>query len=264
MKAYKIIEELELWVKPELIDSWDNTGFQIGYYDQEIKKVLIALDLDRHVLNHAINHNIDMIITHHPIIFSPIKSITSKTYSGSLILDAIKNNILVYNAHSNLDITQNGVNDELAKILGIKNTKILSEAIEIDNKSYGYGKVGEIKDININDFIEVVKMKLEVEDIIVYGKVDNQIISKVSVCGGSGASFIPDVISNKSDVYITGDIKYHDAQLAYENDLILIDASHYDTEKVILPTIKNYLISKFKDSLEISVVYESTLPRAIY
>lgn len=264
MKGNNIIVELEKWIKPELIDTWDNTGFQIGDNNIEVKKILLALDLDREVLDYAIDNNIDMIITHHPVIFRPIESITNTSYKGRLIMDAIKNNILIYNAHSNLDLVDKGVNDQFAKLLEMRNVEKLSDTVKVDQMDYGYGRIGEIEEINILDFLEKVKSKLKADHLIVYGDLNNKVVSRIAVCGGSGAGFIDDAILNNAQVYVTGDIKYHDAQLAYENDLILIDASHYDTEKIILPIIKEYLIEKFADNLDIEILSESMLPKIIY
>ena len=251
MKAKDIIGLMNKWAMPELIDSWDNTGFQIGDDNKEVKKILLALDLDSKVLEKAINDDFQMIITHHPLIFQPIKSITNLNYKGKLIQELIKNEILVYNAHSNLDQAKGGVNDELAKLLGLKNSKILSENHFKEINSYGYGKVGDIDNVNLEEYLDFVKKKLKINNLIVYGDL-NKKISRVAVCGGSGSSFIDDAYRENACIYITGDIKYHDAQLADQLGLTLIDPGHYHTEKVILPVVKEYMLEK-SDELYIEV-----------
>lgn len=258
------------WTRKDLIDSWDNTGFQIGDFNKDVKKVLLGLDLDRSLLNKAISEGFDMIITHHPIIFNPIKNITNESIKGNLILDIIQNDIVAYNAHSNLDIVENGVNSELANVLGLRNKEVLSKIhyetklnIEGDSKTYGYGRVGDIEESSMADFIHFVKSKLDIEDIIVFGDRE-RLIKRVAVCGGSGGDFIIDAAESNADIYITGDIKYHDAQLAYELGLTVFDAGHFNTERIILPVIKEYLNQKFKDEIIIKVVMESGLPHKIY
>ena len=241
MRAKDIIKLMNKWALPELIDSWDNTGFQIGDENQEIKRILIALDLDSKVLKKAINENFQMIITHHPLIFQPINSITNLNYKEKMIYDLIRNDIIVYNAHSNLDQAEGGVNDELAKLLGLKNTRILRKNHENEINSYGYGKIGDIDDINILDYLDFIKKALKTDNLVVYGDM-NKKVNKIAVCGGSGSDFIYDAYKENSCVYITGDIKYHDAQLADELGLTLVDAGHYHTEKIILPVIKDYLL----------------------
>lgn len=266
MKLKNIIDYMENWVPSRLIDAWDNTGFQIGLEKKYIKNVLIALDLDEYTLKIAIEGKFDLIITHHPIIFKPLKTIISTNPKEKLILDIIKNDIAVYNAHSNLDLAIGGVNDEFAKRLNMKNKKHLKEIFkeEVDgaNIVYGYGKIGEIEETSLENFIEVIKSALNIEDLIVYGCIDKT-IKKVAICGGSGSDFIKEACDARVDLYITSDIKYHEAQYAYERGLTLIDVGHFHSEKIILPVIKKYLEKEFK-SLNIEVVMEQSLPKKIY
>lgn len=250
---------MDQWAKPELIDSWDNTGFQVGDENQEVEKILIALDLDRLVLDKAINGNYQMIITHHPIIFKPLNQIISTNYKENLIIDLIKNNIIAYNAHSNLDLAKNGVSHALAERLNILNTKALKKVYNDESYNYGYGQIGETQSLSTIELIALIKSKLQIDKIILYGEMKDH-LTKIAVCGGSGSDFIYDAYIQGADVYITGDIKYHDAQLANELGLTLIDAGHFNTEKVILPKIKEYLNNNLKDKVTIDIVYESSIP----
>lgn len=247
---------MESWAKPELIDSWDNTGFQVGDQSRVVNKILIALDLDRIVLDKAINENYQMIITHHPIIFKPLHKITADNYKENLLLDLIKHNIVAYNAHSNLDLADNGVSHILANKMKMYNTRPLKIVYNDEKNKHGYGQVGEIKGINKKDLINLIKEELDAEYIIVYGDLTAE-ITKLAVCGGSGSDFILDAHIEGAEAYLTGDIKYHDAQLANELGLVLIDAGHYNTEKIILPVIKQYLNNNIKNLVEIDLIYES-------
>ena len=161
MKAIDIIKAFEKWAPKELIDSWDNTGFQIGDPEKDVKKILIALDLDKDVLKKAIAQEFQMVITHHPIIFKPLKSITTEEHNSSIIYEAIRNDIVVYNAHTNLDLAPGGVNDSLADILGLKDRKPLS-FVENQNMSntFGYGRVGYIEKISFKGFLDLIKKNL--------------------------------------------------------------------------------------------------------
>lgn len=265
MKANDIMKILDDWAEQKLVDSWDNTGFQIGNDDLDIKKILIALDLDENVLEKAINEGFQMIVTHHPIIFKPLKSINNRSYLGSLILRIITNNIVVYNAHSNLDLAIGGVNDELANILQLTNTKPLNNIVQdkFDEDYYGYGRVGDIDEIDTIDFLYRVKESLCLNDLRVYGNI-NKKISKIAVCGGSGGEFIHDAYKNGADLYISGDIKYHEAQQGLQLGMIIVDAGHYHTEKVILPVIKKILLHGSKSELCIEVFKETAVAYKIY
>ncbi len=366
MKASEIIDLMNQWAYPYLIDEWDNTGFQLGDLEKEVNKVIVALDLDREVLNEALKEKAEMIITHHPLIFKPLKALRKQNYKERLIIDLIKEDLVVYNAHTNLDITINGVNDALAEILNLKNYKPLKVTYEeplykfvvfvpkshastirevlgnegtgfignyshctyniegigtfmplegtspyigehnkleeveeirietivekkdlgriikkvLDNhpyeevaydiyplenkgKSFGYGRIGEVDRIKLIDYLDLIKRQLKVDNLIVYGDLEKE-ISKVAVCGGSGASFIYDAYLKGADVYITGDVKYHDSQYASELGLIIVDAGHFDTEKVILPVIKEYIEEKTQNSVSVRIYEKSSPQRVIY
>ena len=237
MLAKDIIKSMNEWADPKFIDTWDNTGFQIGDENNNIKKILVSLDLDRLVLDYAIENNYDMIINHHPLIFKPIKSITTNNHKEKIIYDLIKSNIVVYNAHTNLDQAEGGVSSELARVLGLKDPITLTDS-EIENG--GYGKIGDIKEMTTREYADLIKRKLNIEHLTIYGDI-NKKIKKVALCGGAGSDFIYDAYKNKADLYITGDIKYHEAQMADELGLSIIDPGHFHTEKLILPVIKEYL-----------------------
>lgn len=262
MKAIDIMDSMEKWAKVELIDSWDNTGFQIGNSEKQVDKILIALDLDEKILEIAIKGEYDMIITHHPLIFSPLKTITSQAPKEKLILDIIKHDIIVYNAHSNLDLSIGGVNDVFADLLDMENTKplhLINETTDI----YGYGRVGDIGKTSILDLADKVKDKLDLENLIIYGD-RSKPIDRIAVCGGSGSDFIMDAYRSGAQAYITGDIKYHEAQLAYELGMIIIDPGHFHSEKIVLPKIEEYLNRELEKKVNIKVIMESSLPHRIY
>lgn len=258
MKAREIIKLMDNWASPRLIEEWDNTGFQIGDDNKEVSRILVALDLDREVYEKAMKEDFDMIITHHPLIFKPISNVTTSTYKGKLIYDLIRSKIVVYNAHTNLDQAKEGVNDELARVLGLKNSEILKLNNLTPESIHGYGKVGNIDETNLVDYIKYIKEKLSTDYLVVYGE-QNRTIKRVAICGGSGSEFIYDAYKKDACIYITGDVKYHDAQLGKELGLTIIDAGHYHTEKVILPVIKKYLGKQNKDNLYIEV-YEKPSP----
>lgn len=263
MKAKEIIHLMNAWASPKLVDYWDNTGFQIGDDNREINRILVALDLDNEVYEKAIEENFHMIITHHPLIFKPIGSITTSNYKGNLILNLIRKEIVVYNAHSNLDQAEEGVNDELAKLLGLINP-IPLKLNNLDNQSpYGYGKVGDIEETNLVDYIEYIKKTLNIDYLTLYGNHERK-VKRVAVCGGSGAEFIYDAYKKNACIYVTGDIKYHDAQLGAELGLTIIDAGHYHTEKVILPIIKKYLEKESNSNLYVKVLEKPSPCYRIY
>lgn len=238
MKLKDIVELLNNNLKLKLPEKWDNSGLQIGDYTSDIKNIMLILDLDKNAVQYAISKDIDLIITHHPFIFNPLKSIDYNSYDGELIRDLIINNINVFSMHTNFDMADFGVNYELANLLGIKEYEVL-HIINDDNS--GYGGIANISPINIMEYANFVKSSLNCDYIKLYCDNKEKIIERVAFCGGSGSAFISDAIDKKADLYITGDIKYHQAQDALKSNLAIIDAGHHYTEYHSLKIIQNLL-----------------------
>lgn len=259
MKFNDIINLLNQELKVKQQENWDNSGLQIGNFNGDIKKIMLILDLDKEAVRYAIDKKIDLIITHHPFIFNNIKSIDYNTYDGKLIRDLIINNINVYSMHTSLDMAEYGVNYELACKLGLKSFDILH--IINENDGSGYGGIANIKPINIIEYANYVKTSLNCNAIKLFCDNEKRIIKKIAFCGGSGSEFILDAINNGVDLYITGDIKYHQAQDALKNNLYIIDAGHYYTEYYTLKKVQNTL--KEKTLIETILIERNTVPEII-
>lgn len=243
MKIVDIINLIYEELKLKQQESWDNSGLQIGSMYIDVKNILLALDIDIDTVNYAIDENIDLIITHHPFLFNNIKSIDFDTYDGKLIKSLTLNDINVYSMHTSLDMAELGVNYSFAQKLAIKEFDILHH---INDDNSGYGGISTIKPINIVEYARFVKESLGCEYLKLYCNDQKLNVNKVAFCGGSGSDFIDDAIINKAGVYITGDIKYHQAQYALKNNLSIIDAGHYYTESHSLQIVKD-LLDKTKD-----------------
>ncbi len=238
------ITELFNGFAPEyLAESWDNPGLLVGEENAEIKKILVALDATDEVVSEAVEMGADLIVTHHPMIFGSLKKINDSTNLGKKIIKLIRNNICVFAMHTNLDIAFGGVNDELAKILGLKNIGVLAESCMQNDVPNGLGRYGDIEETTLGEFAEKVKEKLGLDGIRIVGEKD-RIIKKAGLCTGSGMEFMADAVKKNCDVYITSDIKYHDSQKAIEDGITLIDATHYGSENIIVPVIKKFLNEK--------------------
>lgn len=239
MKTSEIISFMESWAKKEDALSWDNCGPQI-YFQENVKKILISLDLYDEVIEKAKKENCNLIITHHPMFFSGVKSIAQGTYMGDNIIDLIDHRITVFSAHTNLDIAQGGVNDTLADYFQLKERKSLAREEDKD-----MGIVGTLPyPMELKDFVWKMKRELEIPFIHIYGR-PTQKVSRIALLGGSGADFIKDALQHQVDVYITSDLKYHDGQYAYEQNLTLLDLGHFHSEKILLQKIKEKLEQQF-------------------
>lgn len=238
MNVNSIINLLNNEIKLKPHESWDNSGLQIGSKMVYINKIMLTLDLDLEAAEYAIKEKVDLIITHHPFFFSSIKRIDFDTYDGKIIKLLLTNNINLYSMHTSFDMAEQGVNYNLASKLNILNYQVL-HPINIDNS--GYGGIGEISPVNIIQYTKYVKEALGADFVKLFCNDDKKTIKRVAFCGGSGSEFIEDAIKLNADVYITGDIKYHQAQTAIKNDLCIIDAGHYNTEVHSMDMVKEIL-----------------------
>ncbi len=345
----EIIHALEQFAPPHLAEDWDNVGLMVGDPNWPVKRVLCALDINEQVVEEAIRLNANCIVSHHPFIFKAIKRIDLSQREGRMIQRLISNQIAVYGMHTNYDVVEGGLNDYLAKGLGLTDIEILSVTHEeklckciiyvpithyeivrqciIDNnvrhignykgctfscqgegsfiplknsnpylgkqgeieivkecqisflieqhkvatimdavkkvhpyeevaydvflaqnilKQSGIGRVGSLKaPTGLEELIQKVKDFFDVSYVRV-NSVENNTVKRIAICSGSGAQYIQEA-SQKADVYITGDIKFHEAQRAKELGLILIDVGHYASEHKALQPIVDDILEHFDD-----------------
>lgn len=230
MKAIEIIREIESFAPLSTQESYDNCGIQVGDSHTEVTGLMITLDVTEDVVDEAIALGCNFILSHHPLIFRGIKKITGDDYIQKCLIKAIKNNILIYSAHTNVDKAYKGVSAILAKKIGLINGKILKAE---GDGSYGLGYIGELPiEEGAIDFLSRIKQELGVGCIRHTRFAMERKIKKVALCGGSGSEFISDAIANQVDIYLTGDIKYHQF-FEVKNDLILADIGHFESEQYI-------------------------------
>lgn len=343
-----VIDVLNSFAPPTLAESWDSIGLMVGSKKQAISKVLCALDLNGEVVEEAIAVGANLIVTHHPFIFKPIKNIDCDTPMGSIIQKLIKHDIAVFSMHTNFDVTTGGINDYLAERIGlcdiqplqvtssyklqklvvyvpqthyevvraaltahneatignykgctfgaqgtgtfiplegsqpylgqvhtleeVKEVKLecLAEPREIpalmevikkvhpyEEVAYdvynleniehceGIGRVGACEPIKVSAFIETLKHLFNIPYVRLVAKED-RVISKIALCSGSGGSFIG-IAAAKADLYITGDVSFHEAQEALSKGLVVVDVGHYASENIAMPVIENYLSKCFEE-----------------
>lgn len=226
MKISEIIEIIENIAPPEIAEEWDNVGLLLGDKDKNVSKVLVALDINAEIIKQAVENKVDLIVTHHPLIFKPIGRVTDKN-----LLVLLENKIAVYSAHTNLDNCEDGVN------------KVLAELLELENiKREGMSAYGDCNECDSLQFIELVKTKLGVNSVRCSNVTDKK-IKKVAVLGGSGGDFLMNAVNLGCDAFITGEASYHDAQCACENNILLITAGHFETENPVVDMLCELLQS---------------------
>ncbi len=236
----EIIKVLEKRFPISNKEEWDNVGLMIGRRKKEIKKIQLSLDVTVASLENAIKNNVDLIISHHPLIFSGIKKINTDTVLGEKILTAIENSIAIYSLHTNLDSTQGGLNDYVGEKLNLKNGKIIDE---VNNENFGIGRIYSLDEkIEFDDFIEKIKSVFLTNNLrVVKNQEEKLTIKKIAIVNGSGSSYWRKAKKLGADLLITGDVKYHEALDSLEEGFCIIDVGHYETEYFYGDLIKKEL-----------------------
>lgn len=231
-----------------LAESWDNVGLMVGNPNQEITSILIGLDPTLDLINEAKAHNANLIINHHPLIFTPLKTIRTDKPSGRFISEALKNDIAVVGCHTNLDVIPTGVSTVLAKHIGATNLTPLCGTVK-DDPTIGFGQIGSLPEpVSPETFFNKVCQVLDLPVLKICGPWP-ETIERVAVCGGSGSDLSEAALSAKAQVYITGEVKHSTARWAEESGLCIIDAGHFATENLIVEALANTLTEELK-SLE--------------
>lgn len=235
MKGIDVINIFESIYPKHLAYEWDNVGLQVGSLSKQVKTILLTLDVTSEVIDEAIDNEVDLIVVHHPLIFSPIKRINTDTYKGKQIEKLIKNDITLYVAHTNFDISNKGMNLILANMLNLKNQQILDYTTENE----GLGRIGEIQECDMQTTIDFIKKTFNVKNARFIGNINSK-VSKIAISGGSGSSNIYNAKNMEADLYVTGDLSYHHAQDVLAIGLNAIDIGH-NIEKFFVSELRSIL-----------------------
>ena len=244
MKLNDIINIIEDIAPVNLKEDFDNVGLMVGDREKEVKKVLLALDCTLKVVEEAKENNVDLIITHHPLIFRRPNNITTDTIQGRKIIELIKNDISLYSSHTNLDSAKSGLNDSIPKLLGYDSSEIL-EVNKRDEKA-GLGRIVTLdKPTTLDEIVDNVKKALNINNLrVVKGKEE---VNKIAIINGSGQDFIGKAVSKGADCIITGDTTYHFASDYKEMGINIIDAGHFASEQIVFFNVMKNIIDKFTD-----------------
>ena len=240
----EILEHLSALAPFEYASGWDNVGLLVGRHDREIKKIFVALDATEEIIDRAVDSGADMLLTHHPLIFSPVKRVSDDDFVGRRILTLAQNDISYVAMHTNFDIM--GMADAAADELRLSDTEVLEITFEDEIAKSGFGRVGELpREMSLLQLCELVKDTFGIPHVKCFGAGDT-IVSRVAILPGSGKSEIGSAIEAGADVYITGDIDHHSGLDALEQGLCVIDAGHYGIEKLFIRYMRDYILRNIK------------------
>lgn len=243
-KVNEIIKGIENFAPTYLKEDFDNVGLMVGDRNKEVKKVLLALDCTLDVLDEAKKNEVDLIITHHPLIFKKPSNITTDSIQGSKIIELIKNDIALYSCHTNLDSAINGLNETIVSVLGFDKSEILEENKNLQGA--GLGRIVSLdSETSLNQIVDQVKNSLNIKNVKVVIAKDN--VKKMAIINGSGQSFIGKAIGLGVDCVITGDTTYHFAADCKEAGVSIIDIGHFASEQLVFFKVMDNILTKFND-----------------
>jgi len=245
MKCSDVIRCLSELAPFEYAEKWDNVGLLVGRLDKEIHKIYVAVDATDSVIEDAVQKGADMLLTHHPMIFSPVKAVRDDDFIGNRIIKLIRADISYVAMHTNFDIM--GMADAAADELSLKHTDVLETTFEDDIDKAGFGRIGELpREMQLGELAEIVKSAFHVPNVRIFGEKDAPVY-KVAILPGSGKSAIDEAIAGGADVYITGDIDHHAGIDAMARGLCIIDAGHYGIEKLFIQYMRDYIEKELKE-----------------
>lgn len=256
VKVQHIAEIMNRLAPRQLAEEWDNVGLLVGSFDSEVEKIFVCLDVTDETVKSAVDFRADLIISHHPVIFRAVKNFRTDLPLGKKIETLIKNNISVFAAHTNLDSTEGGVNDVLAEKIGLLDVKTFGEELSL-------GRIGYLpNEMDAVTFAKHVAKVLNIDVRLI--DAGDFPIKKVGLCGGAGSEFIGKAKFLGAQAFVTGDVKYHEAQSAVDTKIHVIDAGHFATEFPVVHILAEKLRAEV-DKLGYNIkIAEDTTSRDVY
>ena len=243
MTTRRIVEALETLAPLALQEDYDNAGLQVGLPDSEVTGVLLCLDITEEIVDEAVRKGCSLVVSHHPLIFKPLKRVTDATYQQRCVMKAVRNGVALYSAHTNLDNAEDGVNYRIASLIGLKGIEWLEEKPVTAGRSCGSGVVGDLPEPEpAAAFLARLKETFGIE-CLMHTDAAGKTVRRVALCGGAG-SFLMDAARAKgADCFVTGEISYH--HFFDADGLLLVAMGHYQSERFTVDLLRDFLASRF-------------------
>ncbi len=228
MKVLDIAAAIEQMAPLSYQEDFDNAGIQVGNPEAEVAGVLLCTDVTEDVVREAIAKGRNLVISHHPLIFHPLKKIAGRDHVERIVALAIKNDVNIYSAHTNMDSAPGGVNHLIAAKMGLLNVEFMTPECHEEGQS-GIGVVGDLQQpVTARDFLLEVKQTFGVHSVRYSGDI-SRAVQRVAVCGGAGSFLVKRALELGADIFVTADMKYHEF-MGNEARIILADIGHYESE----------------------------------
>ncbi len=247
VKQAEIIDFLNKVAPPQLAESYDNVGLLLGESQKDVHRVLVTLDVDELVIQEAKTLGAEMILSHHPLIFAPLKRITAEDGLSKAVMALLKHDISLVSVHTNFDSVKFGLGDAFLDELA----DTMHRASLDGDEENGIGRIADMKEpIVFEELLKNIKQAFGIRSLRYVGD-EKKIIRKIAAVNGGGAEYIYAAKEQGTDCFVSGDVKYHQARFAYENNIALVEVPHYNAEIMFCRMMKNLLTQQFKDQLTI-------------
>ena len=224
-----MLSALERFAPLPLQESWDNAGLQVGLTETEVSGALLCLDVNEKIVDEAIQKGCNLIVSHHPLLFRGLKTISDLTDVQRTVMKAIVNHIAVISMHTNMDNAKDGVNFRIASKLGLQNIRFFVSK-NVDGIEAGSGVIGELAEpMAADDFVLKVKKAFQVE-CAMCNELLRRPVRTVAICGGAGDFLLDDALKAGADAFITGEMHYHQ-YFGYEQQIQICVIGHYQSEQ---------------------------------
>lgn len=241
MKIRDITAAIEEFAPLGLQESYDNAGLVVGRPDAEVHKALLAVDVTEEVIAEAVAEGCDLIITHHPVIFHPLKRLNSASYTERCVEAAIRHGVALYAAHTNLDSTPEGMSWRVGHMLSLGSMRVLETSAA--GGGAGFGVVGELPAAQSSEeFMHHVMQRFGVQALR-HSDMVCDTVRRVAICTGAGGSLIGEALAADADIYLTADLRYNDF-MRHENRMILVDMGHFESEYCAIEILFDILSKK--------------------
>ena len=229
VKIKEVLSALERFAPLPLQESWDNAGLQVGLTETEVSGALLCLDVNERIVDEAVQKGCNLIVSHHPLLFRGLKTISDLTDVQRTVMKAIQKGICVVSMHTNMDNARGGVNFKIAEKLGLQQVRFFAPKT-VDGIEAGSGVIGELSEpMAADDFILMVKKTFDVECALC-NELLKRPVRKIAICGGAGDFLLDAALAEGADAFITGEMHYHQ-YFGYEQAIQICVIGHYQSEQ---------------------------------
>jgi len=244
------------WAPSSLAESWDPIGLQVGSLGEALRGIVVSLDPLEAAIWESVEHEANLLVTHHPLFFKPISALTDRTPVMRAARLATQMGVNILSFHTNLDATQDGLNDRLAAKLGLKKIRSWLPSRDPRLPKLGLGRIGEIPATSLRDWLPKLARQLKIPHLRFVGDPKHR-VQRVAVMTGSGGNYFSEAKAAGADCLVTGDVKYHAALDAIAEGICLIDVGHHAGEIEMVPLVAARLRAWLKKRKKNILVHET-------